>query len=58
MFILKLIRIFLPPFHPLKYKWIEYYYGKQQGGYFQEETKYPYTILENTEYIEKYKKKK
>lgn len=43
----------MPSGHPLKYKWINYYYGKQQGGYFTEETKYPFTLNENEEHIEK-----
>ncbi len=29
MIILKILRFFLRPFHSLKYKWINYYYGKQ-----------------------------
>jgi hypothetical protein len=29
MIVLKLMRFFLPPFHPLKYRWIEYWYGEQ-----------------------------
>ena len=29
MIVLKVLRIFLPPFHPIKYKWIEYWYGRQ-----------------------------
>lgn len=29
MIVLKILRFVLPEFHPLKYKWIEYYYGKQ-----------------------------
>jgi hypothetical protein len=28
-FVIKIFRIILPPFHPLKYKWIEYWYGEQ-----------------------------
>jgi hypothetical protein len=40
MIILKLIRLILPPFHPLKYKYINWYYGNQNGGYFMEEQKY------------------
>lgn len=56
MLVLKLIRIFLPPFHPWKYKWIAYWYGSQNGGYFNEETKYTATLNDNEEYITKYKK--
>lgn len=40
MLILKILRFILPPFHPLKYKWINYYYGKQVGGYFITEEKF------------------
>lgn len=29
MFGLKLLRKLLPPFHPMKYKYINWYYGKQ-----------------------------
>lgn len=57
MLVLRLLRLVLPPFHPWKYKWIDYWYGTQQGGYFNEEQKYPYTLNENLEYINKYKKK-
>ena len=31
MIVLKILRLILPPFHPLKYKWIDYYFGKQTG---------------------------
>ena len=31
MLILKLLRFILPPFHPLKYKWIDFYFVKQDG---------------------------
>lgn len=34
MLVLKIMRFFLPPFHPLKYKWINYWYGKQENKYF------------------------
>jgi hypothetical protein len=35
MIILKILRFLLPPFHPLKYKWIAYWYGEQStaGGW-------------------------
>lgn len=39
MIILKLLRLLLPPLHPLKYRWINYWFGEQSGGYFNEETK-------------------
>lgn len=29
MFILKILRFILPPFHPWKEKWIKYYFGPQ-----------------------------
>lgn len=58
MLVLKLLRFFLPPFHPLKYKWINYWFGKQEGGYFNEETKFKSTLLENEEYKNKYLTKK
>lgn len=32
MIILKILRKILPPFHPLKYKFINWYYGKQGTG--------------------------
>lgn len=51
MLILKILRFFLPPFHPLKYKYINWYYGRQNGGYFQEEQKYNATLNTNEEYI-------
>jgi len=31
MIVLRILRIILPPFHPIKYKWIEYWYGKQSN---------------------------
>lgn len=51
MLVLKLLRFFLPPFHPLKYKYINWYYGKQNGGYFQEEQKYKSSYFQTDEYI-------
>ena len=29
MLVLKLLRFFLPEYHPFKYWWINYYFGKQ-----------------------------
>ncbi len=31
MILLKIIRVVLPPFHPLKYKYIEWYFGEQSN---------------------------
>lgn len=58
MIILKLLRFILPPFHPLKYRWIEYWYGPQHGGYFDEETKYPYKLTDTDEHKDKELKEK
>lgn len=58
MLVLKLLRLILPPFHPLKYRWINYWYGKQQGGYWNEEEKYPFTLIEMDEHKEKQKAEK
>ena len=35
MLVLKLLRLILPPFHPLKYKYINWWYGQQakDGGW-------------------------
>jgi len=49
--VLLMMRKFLPPFHPWKYRWIAYMYGPQHGGYFNEETKYTATLNENEEHI-------
>ncbi|MEA5426814.1 hypothetical protein [Arcicella lustrica] len=32
MFVLKILRIVLPPFHLLKYRWINFWFGKQDGN--------------------------
>lgn len=31
MIFLKILRFLLPEYHPLKYKWINYWYGKQKS---------------------------
>ena len=31
MIVLKLLRLIYPSLHPVKYKWINYWYGKQDG---------------------------
>lgn len=51
MLLLKLLRIICPPFHPLKTKYINWYYGKQYGGYFNEEQKYKSSYNTCTEKI-------
>jgi hypothetical protein len=35
MIALKILRYILPPMHPLKYRWINYWFGKQAntGGW-------------------------
>ncbi len=30
MLVLKILRVILPPFHPWKYKWIDWYYGNKK----------------------------
>lgn len=30
MIVLKLLRVLLPPFHPLKYKYINWYFGNEK----------------------------
>lgn len=57
MLVLKLLRLVLPPFHPWKYKWIAWWYDPQIGGYFNEETKYPYTLVDTDEHKQKMKDK-
>jgi hypothetical protein len=32
MIVLKILRFILPPFHPWKYKWIDFWFGKQGIG--------------------------
>lgn len=34
MIVLRILRFILPPFHPLKYRWIRYYYGEQTMRYY------------------------
>ena len=51
MLLLKLLRLILPPFHPLKYRYINWYYGEQTGGYFMTEDKFKATLNTNDEHI-------
>jgi len=51
MIMLKILRFILPPFHPWKYKWINYWFGPQHGGYFITDDKFTATLLETDEYI-------
>lgn len=55
---LKLLRFFLPPFHPLKYRYINWYYGKQNGGYFIGDQKYNSTLLETDGWNDELEKRK
>ena len=41
MLVLKLMRIFLPPFHPWKYKWIAYWFGEQSNGAWKDKPQPP-----------------
>lgn len=50
MLVLRILRLFLPPFHPLKYKYINWYYGKQNGGYWNQETKFGCTLVETDQW--------
>lgn len=58
MLVLKLLRLILPPFHPLKYRWINYWWGKQGGGYWNSEDKYAHTVKDLEEFQEKKKAEK